>query len=72
LKLFSADGLGRPEPVPLDQPGRVAGVAEVEQRRRNSSTVPKVRTQTDRGEVRFQKRRGGLWSSGMGAKPPIL
>src|SRR5215217_1762425 len=31
-KLVLPDGTGRSEPVPLDQPGRVVGLAEVEQR----------------------------------------
>src|SRR5918993_229665 len=31
MKLLGTDGGGRPEPVPLDQPGRVVGLAEVEQ-----------------------------------------
>src|SRR5918912_89047 len=31
-KLIPPDGTGRPEPVPLDQPGGVVGLAELEQR----------------------------------------
>src|SRR5918912_846090 len=31
-KLIPPDGTGRPEPVPLDEPGRVVGLAELEQR----------------------------------------
>jgi hypothetical protein len=31
-KLLGADGGGWPEPVPLDEPGRVVGIAELEQR----------------------------------------
>ena len=32
MKLFCADGAGWPEAVPLDPPGRVVGLAEIEQR----------------------------------------
>jgi hypothetical protein len=31
LKPLGTDGRGRPEPVPLEQPGCVVGLAEVEQ-----------------------------------------